>query len=42
MAQRLLDPLPDALLPPDRASELFWRVIRWGGAGVLLARLLSG
>lgn len=42
MAQRLLDPLPEALLPQDRASELFWRVMRWGGAGMLLARWLAG
>lgn len=41
MAQRLLDPLPGALLPPQAGSELFWRALRWGGAGLLVARLLA-
>ena len=42
MAQRLLDPLPPALLPPTGGQELFWRVLRWGGAGLLVSRLLGG
>jgi hypothetical protein len=42
MAQRLLDPLPEALRPSDRITEQFWTVLRWGGAGLLLARLLGG
>ena len=42
MAQRLLDPLPDALVSPQAGSEQFWRICRWGGAGLLLARLLAG
>ena len=42
MAQRLLDPLPEALASPQAGSELFWRICRWGGAGLLLARLLAG
>lgn len=42
MAQRLLDPLPDALVSPQAGSEFFWRICRWGGAGLLLARLLAG
>jgi hypothetical protein len=42
MAQRLLDPLPAALASPQAGSELFWRICRWGGAGLLLARLLVG
>ncbi|MEB3234329.1 MAG: hypothetical protein VKM98_02780 [Cyanobacteriota bacterium] len=40
MAQRLLDPLPMGL----RASaegEGFWRLLRWGGAGMWLAWLLQ-
>jgi len=41
IAQRLLDPIPEGLRPPDRASEQFWQVLRWGGLGLLLARLLS-
>ena len=41
MAQRLLDPLPGALLSPQAGSELFWRALRWGGAGLLVARLLA-
>jgi hypothetical protein len=40
LAQRLLDPLPNALLPSDRHGARFWSALRWGGAGVLLARLL--
>jgi hypothetical protein len=42
LAQRLLDPLPPALLPPQAGSEQFWRLVRWGGAGLLLSRLLAG
>jgi len=42
MAQRLLDPLPDALVSPQAGSEQFWRICRWCGAGLLLARLLAG
>lgn len=41
IAQRLLDPLPEGLLPRDRRREQFWQVLRWGGLGLLLARLLS-
>ena len=42
LAQRLLDPLPSALRPPDQGAERFWRAIRWGGPGLLLARWLLG
>ena len=42
MAQRLLDPLPEALVSPQAGSERFWRICRWGGAGLLLAKLLAG
>ena len=41
LAQRLLDPLPEALQAPGQEALLFWRVLRWGGAGMLLAWLLQ-
>jgi hypothetical protein len=41
IAQRLLDPLPPNLRSLDSASERFWRMLRWGGLGLLLARLLA-
>lgn len=41
LAQRLLDPLPPALLPPDRLAERFWTVLRWGGLGAGIAWLLQ-
>jgi hypothetical protein len=41
MAQRLLDPLPASLRPPDQQAEGFWRALRWGGAGFLLAWWLA-
>jgi hypothetical protein len=37
LAQRLLDPLPVSLRSGGHAAELFWRAVRFGGAGVLLA-----
>jgi hypothetical protein len=40
LVQRLLDPLPAALQPLDGPSERFWRIVRWGGLGVLLAWIL--
>lgn len=40
LAQRLLDPLPPALLSPDRQGQRFWQALRWGGLGLLLAWLL--
>ncbi len=40
LAQRLLDPLPESLLPSDRHGARFWSALRWGGGGVLLAWLL--
>jgi hypothetical protein len=40
LAQRLLDPLPDALLPAGRRADRFWTALRWGGLGLLLAWLL--
>lgn len=41
LAQRLLDPLPPGLVSPEAASERFWTVLRWGGLGLILARLLQ-
>ncbi len=41
LARRLLDPLPPALLPADQQAERFWRALRWGGMGLLLARWLA-
>lgn len=41
LAQRLLDPLPSALVSPAASRERFWRVLRWGGLGLLVARLLQ-
>jgi hypothetical protein len=40
LAQRLLDPLPEALLPASRNGERFWSAMRWGGFGLLVAWLL--
>jgi hypothetical protein len=37
LTQRLLDPLPPVLAQPLRADVLFWRALRWGGVGLLLA-----
>lgn len=39
LAQRLLDPLPAGLQASDQ--ERFWSILRWGGAGLLLAWLLQ-
>jgi hypothetical protein len=41
LAQRLLDPLPAGLVAPEAARERFWTVLRWGGLGLILARLLQ-
>ena len=37
LTQRLLDPLPRQLARPNRSEVLFWRGLRWGTAGLLLA-----
>jgi hypothetical protein len=42
MAQQLLDPLPPALRNPRPWPDRFWRILRWGGAGFLLAWILRG
>lgn len=41
LAQRLLDPLPAGLVAPEALSDRFWTVLRWGGLGLILARLLQ-
>lgn len=41
LAQRLLDPLPAGLVAPEAAADRFWTVLRWGGLGLILARLLQ-
>ncbi|MEB3296211.1 MAG: hypothetical protein VKL23_01605 [Cyanobacteriota bacterium] len=40
VAQRLLDPLPAELGAPQRIELVFWRALRWGTAGMLIAWLL--
>jgi len=40
IAQRLLDPLPEGLVIRGD-GERFWRLLRWGGAGMVLAWLLQ-
>ena len=37
LTQRLLDPLPKELVPTNHAERLFWRGLRWGTGGFLLA-----
>jgi hypothetical protein len=37
LVRRLLDPLPVSLRAGGHDAELFWRVVRFGGAGMLLA-----
>jgi hypothetical protein len=41
LAQRLLDPMPAGLVAPEAAADRFWTVLRWGGLGLILARLLQ-
>ena len=40
LAQRLLDPLPPGLQSGGGGAERFWRVLRWGGLGLMVAWLL--
>ena len=40
LAQRLLNPLPPGLKTASD-GEHFWTLVRWGGAGMLLAWLLQ-
>ncbi|MFN9645900.1 MAG: hypothetical protein ACK6BG_12475 [Cyanobacteriota bacterium] len=41
LGQRLLDPLPRGLRAADRGADRFWSALRWGGCGLLVARLLA-
>lgn len=41
LAQRLIDPLPPGLTSPEAAADRFWTVLRWGGLGLIVARLLQ-
>lgn len=40
LAQRLIDPLPPGLRSGDEGAERFWRALRWGGVGLMVAWLL--
>jgi len=40
LGQRLLDPLPKPLRTGQGQAEWFWRALRWGGGGLVLAWLL--
>jgi hypothetical protein len=40
LVQRLLDPLPAGLSSPHGRMERFWTVLRWGGLGLIVARVL--
>jgi hypothetical protein len=37
LTQRLLDPLPPHLISSNRNEMMFWRGLRWGTPGLLLA-----
>jgi hypothetical protein len=41
LAQRLLDPLPAGLVAPEASADRFWTLVRWGGLGLIVARLLQ-
>jgi hypothetical protein len=40
LAQRLLDPPTLGLRAPGQDAAIFWRALRWGGAGLLVGWLL--
>ena len=40
VAQRLLDPLPRELHPPERFGRQFWQGLRWITLGLLIAAVL--
>lgn len=42
LGQRLLDPLPAPLRGGLRQEQVFWKALRWGGGGLLLAWWLLG
>jgi hypothetical protein len=41
LAQRLFEALPESLTPGAGISDRFWRAVRWGGIGLITARLLG-
>jgi len=41
LVRGLLQTLPPALQPQTSFEESFWRALRWGGAGLILGRLLG-
>ncbi|MFM8524088.1 MAG: hypothetical protein ACKOCM_00445 [Cyanobacteriota bacterium] len=40
LAQRLMEALPTTLTPGTTFPDHFWRAVRWGGLGLVIARLL--
>ena len=41
LAQRLIEALPAPLSPGSGSAERFWQALRWGGVGLVIARLLG-
>jgi hypothetical protein len=41
LAQRLMEALPASLTPGRSFADRFWQGFRWGGLGLVIARLLS-
>jgi hypothetical protein len=41
VAQRLMEALPSSLTPGRTIADRFWQVLRWGGRGRVIARLLN-
>lgn len=41
LSQRLLDPLPEAFRQSAQGADRFWRALRWGGCGMVIAQLLG-
>ncbi len=42
LTQRLLDPLPGPFARANQSDVLFWRGLRWGTLGLVLAWFLKG
>jgi len=42
LSQRLLDPLPKALInTSSQGADRFWSALRWGGCGMLITQILG-